>query len=155
MFCLNRRSRRAIVHAIIGGMVLVPCATAAGWEAVQRISPGKEVRVETAASKIRGRFVRADISTLIIRSQTTEQSFAIKDVRRVRVADPSRRVRMGLIGMTAGLGAGIGIGFAVCPSCANEGAGGRYIGPAAAAGAGAGALGFLSALWRTVYLNAP
>ena len=57
-------------------------------------------------------------------------------------------------GVATAIGAGIGlaIGVAVCPYCANEGAGGKYTGPLTAIGAGAGAVGgFLRLPYRTVY----
>ena len=44
-----------------------------------------------------------------------------------------------------------GLGVAVCPGCANEGHGGKYVGPGVAAGAAVGALGFLTSPWRTIY----
>jgi len=61
-------------------------------------------------------------------------------------------MRNGLLGVAIGAAAGIGIGFGVCPGCAGEGHGGKYVGPGVAIGAGAGAaVGFLPTPYRTVY----
>ncbi|MGH9630948.1 MAG: hypothetical protein ACRD7E_21775 [Bryobacteraceae bacterium] len=149
--CIQRLAGRAIVRVVIAVVILASCASAAGWESVQRLSPGQQVQVQTAASEIRGTFVRADASTLVVRSKTAEQSIAVNEVQRVRVVDPSRRLRNGLIGMGIGVGAGIGVGFAICPHCANEGDRGKFVAPSAGVGAAAGALAFLSPSWRTIY----
>jgi hypothetical protein len=50
-----------------------------------------------------------------------------------------------------GAGAGLGIGFAVCPQCSNEEAGAKNAGPGTGVGAALGALGFLTSPYRTVY----
>jgi hypothetical protein len=128
-------------------------AFAAGWEAVQEISPGHKIEVMTRDGKdTRGVFVSASENTLVVRSKSGEDSFARGDIRRVRVADPSRRARNGLIGTAIGAGIGLAIGAAVCPQCPNEGSGAKYMGPLTAAGAGVGAAaGFLPAPYRTVY----
>ena len=63
----------------------------------------------------------------------------------------SRKLRNGLIWTALGAGAGAALGAAVCPHCANEGAGAKYTAPAAAIGAALGALKFLSVPYRTIY----
>lgn len=128
---------------------------AADWEAVQRISPGQSVKVDVGRDEtIRAEFVSANDSTLVVRSGSGERSLERTDIRRVRVADPGRRVRRGLIATAIGAGAGLGIGFAVCPHCANEGSAGKFTGPLTAAGAGLGAIiGFLPPPYRTLYKN--
>ena len=128
-------------------------AFAAGWEDVQKITPGHKIEVDVSSSdNTRGLFVSATDSGLVMRSKSGERSIARADIRRVRIADSSRRLRNGLLGTAIGAGAGFGIGFAVCPHCANEGAGGKYAGPLTGIGAGAGALlGFLPSPYKTVY----
>lgn len=127
----------------------------AGWESVQRIAPAQKVEVTRVKDQVvKGRFVSATDTVLIVRTKAGEQSLAKADVERVRVAEPGRRTRNGLLGTAIGLGAGIGLGFAVCPGCANEGSGGKYVGPAGAAGAGLGAAaGFLPTPLRTIYIR--
>ena len=151
VYCIQRLSGRAIVRVVTAAVILASCASAAGWESVQRLAPGQQLHVQTVASELRGTFVRADTSTLVVRLKATEQSIAINEVQRVRVVDPSRRLRNGLIGVGIGVGTGIGIGFAICPHCANEGDGGKFVAPLAGIGAAAGALAFLPPSWRTIY----
>ena len=88
---------------------------------------------------------------MVVREPSGEQSIAHAQIRQVRVYDAGRRIRRGILWTAVGLGVGIGAGVASCPGCANEGAGAKYVGPGAAAGAGIGALGFLSSPYRTVY----
>ena len=69
-------------------------------------------------------------------------------MRKFQIADPSRRMCNGLLRTAIGLGAGIGLGFAICPYCPNEGNGSKFIAPMSAAGA---ATGFSPAPYRTIY----
>ena len=133
-------------------LMMTSVAFAACWDAVQRVSPDHKVEVTTKGETARGTFVSASETALVFRTKSGEQSIQRTDVRKVRVADPSRRMRNGLLGSAIGLGAGIGLGFAICPYCPNEGNGGKFIGPMSAAGAGAGAAaGFLPSPYRTIY----
>lgn len=130
----------------------VSMALASGWEAVQRLTPAARIEVvQRDGSRVRSSFVSATPGSIVVRDGTGERAIAQTDVTSVRVADPSRRVRQGLIWTAIGVGAGVGIGFAVCPSCSNEGHRSKFVGPGAAIGAGLGALGFLSSNYRTVY----
>ncbi len=132
-------------------------AAGAGWEAVQRIAPDQKVKVGLCAGKtVGGEFVSASGAAVVVRSDSGEQSFARQDVCAMKVADNGRRIRNGMIWTGVGAGAGAGIGFAICPGCANEGAGGKYTAPMAAAGAGLGAIaGFLRPAYRTIYRVPP
>ena len=124
----------------------------ADWEAVRRISPDKGIDVRTRDSETtRGTFVSANETVLVLRSKSGEQSISKDEIERVRVADPSRRTKTGLLTTAIGAGIGLGIGVAICPHCVNEGAAGMYTGPLTAIGAGVGATGFLSAPYRTIY----
>jgi hypothetical protein len=132
--------------------ILAGAALGAGWDAVQRIQPGAKVDVTlNDGAHARGGFVSADGESVVVREEAGERAMARAEVRQVRVAEPGRRVRKGLIWTAVGVGAGAGIGAAICPQCPNEGQGMKYIGPGAAIGAGLGALGFLSSPWRTIY----
>jgi hypothetical protein len=125
---------------------------AAGWDSVQRVAPGHKVEVSTNAETMKGTFVSASETAVIVRTTAGEQSIARTDVRKVRISDPGRRTRNGLLGTAIGAGVGFGLGYAVCPHCANEGAGGKFTGPFTAVGAGLGATaGFLPPPFSTIY----
>lgn len=128
-------------------------AFAAGWEAVERIPPDQKIEVTTRnGTSTRAVFLSATGEAMVIREKSGERSIARAEIRQVRVADPPRRVRNGIIWTAAVAGVGAGIGVAVCPYCPNEGHGYKFAGPGAAIGAGAGALlGFLPAPYRRVY----
>jgi hypothetical protein len=138
---------RTIVLWLAGVMTL----TAAGWESVQRLPAGDQIEVTRGGKTSDRRFVSASADSLVVRGDTGEESVARSEVDRVRVKEPGRRVRRGLLWTAIGAGAGVGLGIAACPGCFNEGAGAKYVGPGVAIGAGLGALGFLSSDYRTVY----
>lgn len=133
-------------------LLVAVTAFAADWEDVRHIAV--DTKVEVTAQKTgqtRGTFVSASAEELVVRENSGQRSVARSDIREVRVLDSGRRLRKGLMWMAIGAGAGVGAGFAACPSCSNEGSGGKYVGPGVAAGAALGALGFLSSPYRTVY----
>ena len=125
----------------------------AGWEELKGLPPGDKTEVALKkADAVKGTFVSATDTAIIVRDGTGERSIPRDEIRRIKVADPSRRLRNGLIGTAIGAGAGLAIGWAVCPHCANEGNGVKFVGPGVGIGAGLGAAaGFLPAPWRTVY----
>jgi hypothetical protein len=128
-------------------------AFSAGWDAVQRIQPDTKIDVLSGEAKnLRGKFVSANDAVLVMRLKSGEMSIARGNVQRVRVADPSRRVRNGVLATSIGAGIGLAAGVAICPHCANEGAPWKFTGPLTAIGAGAGAAGgFLPPPYRTIY----
>ena len=127
-------------------------AIAAEWEAIQRIPVDQKIEITTRkGASTRGAFVSASGESIIVLEKSGQRSVARADIRKVRVADPSRRLRNGLIWTAIGAAAGAAIGAAVCPYCPNEGHGYTFIGPGLAIGAGAGALSFLPTPYRTVY----
>jgi len=125
----------------------------AGWEELKSLAPGHKTEVALIkADTVKGSFVSATDTAIVVRDGTGERSIPRAEIKKIKIADPSRRLRNGLIGTAIGAGAGLAIGWAVCPHCANEGNGGKFVGPGVAIGAGAGAAaGFLPAPWRTVY----
>jgi hypothetical protein len=129
-------------------------AFGAGWDAIGRIPAGQRIEITARdGTSSRATFVSATGEALVLRESSGERSVKRAELRRVRVYDPGRRWRRGLMWIAIGAGAGAGIGEAACPGCPNEGHGYKYVGPGAAAGAGIGALGFLSSPYRTVYKN--
>lgn len=133
-------------------LLLTSSALPASWEEVQQISPGHKTKIEMLKREsIRGTFVSANETALVVRLKSGEQSVARSDIRRVLIAKPSRRLRDGLIYTAIGGGVGLAVGIAICPHCANEGSPTHFTVPATLMGAGIGALGFLPTPYRTVY----
>ncbi|MFN0101468.1 MAG: hypothetical protein ACKV2U_05190 [Bryobacteraceae bacterium] len=133
--------------------VMAAGAAFASWEDVRSLAENHKIEIVVRKGEpARGSFVSASETAVTVREKTGERSIARADIRRVRVADPSRRARNGLIAAAIGAGIGFAIGFAVCPQCESEGAGAKYTGPLTAAGAGLGAAaGLLPAPRRTIY----
>jgi hypothetical protein len=124
----------------------------AAWEAVERIPANHNIEVRTrSGARVRATFVSATGEAVVVRETSGERSIARAEIGEVRIHDPARRLHRGLLWMAVGAGAGAAAGAAGCPSCPNEGLGYPYAGPGVAAGAGLGALGFLSTPYRTVY----
>jgi hypothetical protein len=137
---------------LVYAFLIAATAVFGDWKSVQRIAPNERIQVVTARERTRGTFVMADDAVLVLQSEAGELSVPRGDVQRVLVADPSGRFRNGILKAAIGAGAGLVIGWAICPHCANEGSGGKYTGPLTAAGAGIGGLaGFLPVPYRTVY----
>jgi hypothetical protein len=125
----------------------------AGWEEVRAIPAAHKVQIHVRKGEpAKGAFVSASDTAVLVRNKLGERSIARDQIRKVEIADPSRRLRNGLVGTAIGVGVGLAIGWAVCPYCANEGHGDLYTGPGAAIGAGVGAAaGFLPPPYRTIY----
>ena len=123
----------------------------ADWPAVATLATGQKIEVSLGdGSTSQGTFVSASLESLIVKESSAQRSLTKTQIRQVRVYDPGRRIRRGLIWMAVGAGAGAGAGAAACLSCANEGHS-TYTGAAAAAGAALGALSFLTSPWKTIY----
>jgi hypothetical protein len=134
-------------------LLAVTAALPADWEAVKRVLPETKIEVTTREPRsVRGTFVSATDTTLSLRSKSGEESILRDDIRLVKTAEPSRRLRNGILASAIGAGVGLAIGIAICPHCANEGAGGKFTVPLTAVGAIGGAAGGLLPLpYRTVY----
>jgi hypothetical protein len=138
---------RFLVFSLLAGTLL-----AGEWEAVQRIPPDHKIEVAVlGGTRTSGRFVRASGDAITLRAHSGERSISRTDVHQIRISDPSRRFRNGLIWTGVGVAAGAGTGAAICPHCANEGAAYKYIGPGIGIGAAIGALGFLSSPYKVIY----
>jgi len=140
-------------------MLLLAGVTAfgAGWDSVTRIAEGQKIEVKTRdGAKLQGTFISATAESIAIRyksgARLIEQSIGRAEVLRVRVYNAGRQIRRGILWTAIGAGAGFGAGVAVCPGCANEGAGAKFVAPGVAIGAGLGALGgFMSSPFKTIY----
>jgi hypothetical protein len=126
----------------------------AGWEAVERIPPGHKIKVTTGARlSVSGSFVSATDTALVLRSKSGEESIGREHVAAVRIADPSRRLRRGVIATAIGAGVGLGISYPVCERIYNEG-GNRsscVAGITLPFAGGGAALGFLPTPYALVY----
>ena len=138
---------------LAGFVLAVSVAFGADWDSVQRIQLSQRTEVKTKDKQtIEGSFVSATAEAIVVRVASGQKSVPKGDVRQVRIVDPSRRMRNGVLWTVVGAAAGAGAGVAACPYCPNEGNTSPYIGPGAAAGAAIGALaGFLPTPWRTLY----
>ena len=135
-------------------LLIAGVAAAADWEAIQRIGVNDKIEVTTLDGKrTRGAFISSSGAAVVLRDGSSERAVMRTEIRRVRIYDPSRRVRKGVMWTLIGAAAGAGAGVAACPYCPNEGNTSPYIGLGAGVGAGLGALGFLSNPYRTVYKN--
>jgi hypothetical protein len=166
LFCEAAAQARSTRPARFLGLVLCALslnAQSAGWPAVAALTPGTEIRVDTAARKMRGvqgllRSVSDDalIFTPSKKGSQGEVTIPRQDVTRLSVKKQSHRTRNTLIGAGIGGAAGLGIGLAsrcdgkfVCP--VSDGA---ITGGGAAAGAVVGAIiGALmpSGGWHEIY----
>ena len=133
-------------------LLLVGSAFAGDWQAIQRLPHDQKIEVTTRdRTRTRATFVSATEEVLVVRERSGDRSIARADVRKLRIADPGRRTRNGLIWTAVGAGAGAATAFVICPYCPNEGNGNKFIGSAIAVGAGLGALTFLREPYRTIY----
>jgi len=127
-------------------------AMAGDWNSVMRTRAGERIEVTTSDRKqFKADLVSANDDGLVVRTAAGEQKVARNQIRKIRVHDTGHRILKGIMWTAIGAAAGAAAGLAACPSCANEGHGSKYVGPGAAGGAAIGALGFLSAPYRTVY----
>ena len=121
---------------------------AADWSDVMHLASGERVEVRTKdGAKMQSEFVSATADSLVVRDKTVQRT----EISEIKVYDAGRRIRHGVLWTLVGAAAGAGVGFAVCPYCANEGHGAKYVGPGVAVGAGIGALGFLTSPWKRIY----
>jgi hypothetical protein len=127
-------------------------AFGAEWDALRKISSDRKIEITTRDGKrTRASFVSVAGDVLAFRENSAERSLTRVEIREVRIFDPGRRGRKGLLWTAVGAAAGTGAGAAACPYCPNEGHTSPYVGPGVAIGAGFGALVFLSSPYRTVY----
>ena len=127
---------------------------AADWDAVRQIPAAQKIEVteRSGGGRLRATLVSATPDAIVVRESSGERSIPRADIRQLRVFDPGRRVRRGLLWTLIGAGAGAGASLAACVSCPGEGRGaGQYVPLGAGVGAAIGAIGFLSSPYRTVY----
>ena len=131
---------------------LATAAFAADWAAVESIGRDRNIEVTTRnGTRTRAMLAAANGDALTVREPAGERTFSRTEIRRVRVADPKRRIRSGLIWTAVGAAVGALTGELACVSCPNEGHGYEYVGPGLGIGAGIGTLRFLRSPYRTVY----
>lgn len=127
---------------------------AADRDSVQRIPAARKIEVTErgGGGRRRATLLSANPDTLVVREATGERSIPRANIRELRVFDPGRRTRRGLLWTLIGAAAGAGASLTGCLSCSGEGRNtAMYVPLGVGVGAGVGALGFLSSPYRTVY----
>jgi hypothetical protein len=142
---------RFVNGAIINGSAAYQAPADTRWTAVRSLAHGSKVEVELYDAPLtRGYAVDVTGDSMTIATKSGQRRVERHEIRRIRVARPTRRLLYGAIGIGAGL---LG-GFMVCPQCANEGAPGLQA-RNMAIGASAGSLAFLISGYHTVYEGPP
>jgi hypothetical protein len=97
-------------------------AFADGWDAMLQIPAGQKIEITTSDGvRTRSQFVSAAGDMIVVRERSSERSIARSEIRRVRVYDPGRRIRKGILWMAVGAGVGaVGGAAACCPSFGQE-----------------------------------
>lgn len=124
------------------------------WAEVERLRAGAKVLAiprKSGVGDARGSIVRSNAEGLVIATKNGEVSLQRDEVKLVKVEDPSRRTRNGLLGLAIGGAGGAAAGGLACPYCPNEGHGYGFVFVGMALGLGLGALAFLPTPYRTVY----
>ena len=62
------------MKSVLVWLLLVQVAWGAGWEAVQRVAPAHKVEVSTKAETVKGTFVSASDSAVVVRTKAGQQS---------------------------------------------------------------------------------
>jgi|SRR6185295_14112505 len=85
----------------------------AQWRRVQSVASGTEVEIKVEIqklkNKIRGSFVSATDSTLVVSAKAGQLNIARSDIHEVNVKSESARLRKGAIGAAIGVAGGVGI----------------------------------------------
>ena len=142
-----------ILPALAACVSLLNAAPPSDWRIVERLAAGTRVQAllkDRKAPEVKGKVVRTPAESLTVLGKAGETSLAHADVRRIRIADPGRRTRNGLIAVGVGAGVGALVGELICVYCRNEGHTG-FAPHGLAVGAGLGTLGFLGTPYRTIY----
>ena len=124
------------------------------WNSVQQIPPAAKIEIVERNSKghLRATMVSASPDAIVVRETSGERSIARTEIRELKVFDSRRRIHRGVMWSPIGAGVGAGASLAACVSCPGEGHNmAKYVPLGVAVGAAAGALGFLSSPYRTVY----
>ena len=154
----NPLRQNRLLLAVLIGLVWVGAASGAAddWTRTASVAPGSRVIVKTfSGEERRGTFRAAGANSVSLTVNGLDLEIQRSEVARIRVYTPSRRLRNVLIGAAIGAAAGIGAGFATCPTCAGERSAGEFqqrLGLGGLAGAGIGAAtGMLGSPYKTVY----
>ena len=84
-------------------LLAVNVSLAADWEAILQVQAGKRIEITTRDGvQARGALWSAAADAAVIRDESGERSFARAEVRRVRVYEPGRRIRRGLLWTAVG-----------------------------------------------------
>ncbi len=132
-------------------LLFAALAQAASWEQLAQFTQRQIELTSTQGAKTRGTLLAVNSDSLSISDNTGQKSIPKSEVQEIRLHDPEHKIRRGWLFTAIGAGAGAALGVAVCPGCANEGNGAKFVAPGIAAGAGLGALSFLASPYRSIY----
>jgi hypothetical protein len=143
-----------ILRATVVLLIFALTSPAQGWNKVEALAAGTEVRINLNSRTVEGKMQSATDDSLAITSDKGKEMFALREVLRVSLRRKSHRARNALIGLGVGAGIGAGLGAATgCSHCISPISEGQAIGIAAR---GLGAIGAIvgalipSGRWREV-----
>lgn len=118
-----RHSFRALVHGVTAAVLftLISPAIAAAqdgsWTSVQSLSPGAsiDVRGATRKDRISGKLVSVTPDAITVERRGDQRTFERDDVQRVQTVN-EHKTRWLLVGIAAGVGAGLAVGRATLES---------------------------------------
>ena len=87
------------------------------WSTVKALATGAEVRITTGSRTVRGRVLRTTDESLVLGTGKSQEMFPRLEVKRVLLRGDSHRGRNSLIGLGAGVAAGLITGAAGHQDC--------------------------------------
>jgi len=108
-----RLVRRAATLLALAAATMSAQSNRTDWNAIKAITPGTEVRITAGSRTINGTIDRITDDTLAITAGKGQEMFDRKQVSSVSTRKPGHRLRNALIGLGAGTGAGLAIGFGI------------------------------------------
>ena len=151
-----------LVRRVFSALLLAAAISAgqppSGWNRVQALPPGTEVRIRIARSNtIRGRLEAVGDASLTVNPGSTSRSIGRQQIAGVSVRTKARRRRSALIGLAIGAGGGAALGGSAASTCSGSicgGHGAAFVAGGTAGGALIGALigaAVSHAGWREIY----
>jgi hypothetical protein len=119
----NVKSTRCWPISLVPMLALAAAAQvpSSGWNSVQAISPGTEVRVTSGgAMDVRGKLASTTDNSLTISLGRSQRSFSRAQIVSVAVKKTGHRLRNTLIGLGVGAAVGLVIGLATANQCEGE-----------------------------------
>ena len=125
------------------------------WDVLKTMAPGTEVRVAAGSAKsVRGKLESVTDNSFVMKQDTGTQSFPRPEIHSVAIRKNRHRWRKVLIGMGAGMAAGLALGGAAANNCSGIACGGARVAAGGIIGLIGGAVAGLAwsgGEWRQVY----